>query len=582
MNSLPPSLRRLLHRAWPGARARTRGQSLVELALFLPILLILLSGLVEFGLGLNAYVNVVEAAREGARAGVDGEPGDKGRSLVTKVYGDGSIRLVSSVDPSCTTATRDFYADIACVVQNAARPVILNEANGDDIIITVARTYRDPLCDDPPPTPTPVPADCRSNILPDPLGMWPYFTPVPPQVDPHSGSPGDINEAGQWVRWGNEPSRFTRERLQTYIHNTPQNSQISAGILVVEVFYRYELRLKLPWITPFIGEQLGFYTYTIVPLPAGEPRATPTNTPSPTNTPTNTPTPAPTSTPTNTPVPGPTETETPTATITPTPTATVVCDPTVADASRSQFIFLANNPTWADNTSLMNLQVILRNQCGDPITDNRPMTLFTSRPQPGADVIVSAVATPGPLGPGSYLFDVRSALVGGSYFTATVTSLPASGTTVAIPAPTTGNFVCATGRLSVGVSPNTLQIRYDRPNPMPASGGDRRLIGLVVNWANTPVGSGATLRLNSISFGSSSAIIWNGPPADTEVRIPEVNGNWVSVNRILGVFKPLQLNFNEPIYPASGNSRLYNVTARWDDTFGNSICTSPTVTVQLP
>ena len=63
-------------KAWSG-RKKSRGQSLVELALFLPILLIMLSGLVEFGFGLNQYINIVEATREGARFGVDGDPGNE-------------------------------------------------------------------------------------------------------------------------------------------------------------------------------------------------------------------------------------------------------------------------------------------------------------------------------------------------------------------------------------------------------------------------------------------------------------------------------------------------------------------------
>lgn len=46
-----------------------RGQSLVELALTLPLLILLLYGLAEFGFLLYAHVQVTNAAREGARAG---------------------------------------------------------------------------------------------------------------------------------------------------------------------------------------------------------------------------------------------------------------------------------------------------------------------------------------------------------------------------------------------------------------------------------------------------------------------------------------------------------------------------------
>jgi Flp pilus assembly protein TadG len=48
---------------------RGSGQSLVEVALLLPLLGVLLIGLVEFGLILYAHVQVANAAREAARAG---------------------------------------------------------------------------------------------------------------------------------------------------------------------------------------------------------------------------------------------------------------------------------------------------------------------------------------------------------------------------------------------------------------------------------------------------------------------------------------------------------------------------------
>lgn len=49
-----------------------RGQSLVEIAIFLPVLLIILVGIVEVGHALTAYLVIANAAREGARFGVAG------------------------------------------------------------------------------------------------------------------------------------------------------------------------------------------------------------------------------------------------------------------------------------------------------------------------------------------------------------------------------------------------------------------------------------------------------------------------------------------------------------------------------
>jgi TadE-like protein len=45
-----------------------RGAELVELAFILPLFLVLLTGIIEFGRGYNVYQNVTHATREGVRA----------------------------------------------------------------------------------------------------------------------------------------------------------------------------------------------------------------------------------------------------------------------------------------------------------------------------------------------------------------------------------------------------------------------------------------------------------------------------------------------------------------------------------
>ena len=44
-----------------------KGQSLVEFALVLPLILLILMGIVEFGLMFNSYLTINNASREGAR-----------------------------------------------------------------------------------------------------------------------------------------------------------------------------------------------------------------------------------------------------------------------------------------------------------------------------------------------------------------------------------------------------------------------------------------------------------------------------------------------------------------------------------
>ncbi len=62
-----------------------RGQSLVEMGIMLPLLLILVIGVIEVNNVLNAYITVVNSARDGARLGSKGAAtDDEIKALVVK------------------------------------------------------------------------------------------------------------------------------------------------------------------------------------------------------------------------------------------------------------------------------------------------------------------------------------------------------------------------------------------------------------------------------------------------------------------------------------------------------------------
>jgi hypothetical protein len=540
----------------------------VEFALFLPILVMLLGGLVEFGFGLNRFINIVEAAREGARYGSDGQPDPRldGRDL------DAGTGLTNM---DCLS-TKDFYGKIACVVQQAADPIALNPGE-DEIIISVARVYRSPLCDEPSPPPS---LDCTARILPDPDGLWPD-----PPLDP-----APLELSGRWRWTGEEDSQFDRARIQAYI----DANALSSGVLIVEVYYRYHMVLNLPWISPFLdpnGQGIRFYTYTIIPVPAGEPRPTPTPTFTPTNTltptPTNTytPTPGPTPTPTLT----PTETPTPTPTDTPPPTATnAACNAGYVSATKSSLTFVTGRQwpdyAWADDAQTLRLQVVLVGDCDEALA-GRTVNLRTDRSSSDTLIFEQAVGN-------SYFFTVRSRTVGVSTYTAYTEVCPASDPVCAgrensleitIPlTPSLGHYVCVYGQREISTSANTLVIAYNNPSPSGTFAWpprtDRRLIRLAVEWP-------AALSIERISFGSTANVIWTGTPVagpsgsfgDGTIR------PWTSFNRSM-VFSPvkaLQIVFNQPITPGSG-TYTYRVIATWDDSLGGSVCTSDQVTITLP
>ena len=82
------SLLRLQRRA----PRRRRGSNAVEFALILPILITLFAGIVEWGWTLNQQMMVVQAAREGARAGVstprDDDPETAAQARVVQSLND--------------------------------------------------------------------------------------------------------------------------------------------------------------------------------------------------------------------------------------------------------------------------------------------------------------------------------------------------------------------------------------------------------------------------------------------------------------------------------------------------------------
>ncbi len=67
---------------WRGLFNSQQGQALVELALVLPILLMLLFGIIEFGRIYGAYMVIGNLSRESARYGVVGHDDGQIRNLI--------------------------------------------------------------------------------------------------------------------------------------------------------------------------------------------------------------------------------------------------------------------------------------------------------------------------------------------------------------------------------------------------------------------------------------------------------------------------------------------------------------------
>ncbi len=72
-----------------------RGQSLVEFALVLPILLLILVGILEFGIAFRTFQVVTNAAREGARTAVLGTTRAEVQDVVNRYMESGGLTLDS-------------------------------------------------------------------------------------------------------------------------------------------------------------------------------------------------------------------------------------------------------------------------------------------------------------------------------------------------------------------------------------------------------------------------------------------------------------------------------------------------------
>lgn len=202
-----------------------RGQSLVEMAIFFPIIIMMLSGLIEFGFLLNYYLNLMDGPREGARFGADLAP----------FTGTGTDFNDDFYDHPRTAA--ENYPGIVQIVEEAIKPYLISDANGDDVVITVVAMR---------------PGGVVFNTYPDSTGKC-SFT-------------GSTN---CFCRWGNRTSKFSITDIDTLMADSDNADK--GGALIVELYYNYHQELALPWLTIFVPDPIELHMYTVSPLPGATP-----------------------------------------------------------------------------------------------------------------------------------------------------------------------------------------------------------------------------------------------------------------------------------------------------------------------
>src|SRR3989304_3850937 len=99
------------------------GQSLIELALVVSVLMFMLIGIVEYGFLLNQYLNLLDATRETARYGAGKDPFQRNA--------DGSIKMAGA-EP---LLEEGWFEQLAVYMGDFLKPIKL-DIGRDDIVIS--------------------------------------------------------------------------------------------------------------------------------------------------------------------------------------------------------------------------------------------------------------------------------------------------------------------------------------------------------------------------------------------------------------------------------------------------------------
>jgi hypothetical protein len=211
------------------------GQSLVEFTVMLPVLLIMLSGLVEYGILLNYYLDIIDAARDAARFAADGDPLAPGDNFFTFVQNETIHSLLKASDG------RIFWPE------SPDDDECLDDVHGDIVVSTF-------------------------SVLSDPL-MCAAKGEAAPCVDKWFTGSGGGGENGNSMCGAYSSSPDLK---QAELNAMLSGGGIpNAGFVIVEIYYEYKLVLGLPWIEAFAADPIVLHAYSLMPNVHVEPTPTP-------------------------------------------------------------------------------------------------------------------------------------------------------------------------------------------------------------------------------------------------------------------------------------------------------------------
>ncbi len=196
-------------------KKKSRGQSIVEFMVLLPVLLMMLSGLIEFGFMLNYYLDLIDAARESARFAANDDPLHDNNGNYT--------------DPNWAFYLRAQTVALQSINIGSGGQIVLNPAT-DDIVISAFGASAGHVTQ--------------------------RFPAGPGEVSLYNNKLSEL-----------DTTTDIEAKLDALAPNT--------GLVSVELWYEYHMIMGLPWITAFVPNPVTLYAYSIMPNPHAEPTPTP-------------------------------------------------------------------------------------------------------------------------------------------------------------------------------------------------------------------------------------------------------------------------------------------------------------------
>ena len=230
------------------SRRKNSGQSFVELAIVLPLLLFLLIAFVEVGAIIYNYLSLMDVVREAARFAADRDP--------EILNGDMSSYPLSA----CADDALHYYLDTACVIigTNFNQDIELDPAT-DDVAISIFTIAGNNVADRKPNDADGVWSLYSDNWTKNCDGSLNSLTPFFPQ------GVGD-----GWVAY-----TIPTVGVGTPTPNIPAGGLSDKGIVLVEVYYCHHQLLNLPLISDIIPNPVPLHAFAVMPAPKAAPTPTP-------------------------------------------------------------------------------------------------------------------------------------------------------------------------------------------------------------------------------------------------------------------------------------------------------------------